>query len=409
MQEENMEGRLRSYQNMKELLTAYYIEAKTAEQHNKKVAWLTSGAPVEILHTMGIIPIYPENHAAMCGVQRMGEELQLAAEEKGYSLDLCSYARTDIGSIYAGKSPVLGLPRPDFMVACNNICTTVVKWYEVVSRIHQSPLFVIDMPFLHEGLQEHAVAYVVDQMREFISFLEEVTGERFTMDRFLEVLLKSIEAMGLWTEILETCTHSPAPMSCFDAFIHLGPIVTLRGTQECIDYYSVLKQELHERIEQGIGVVQNEQHRLVWDNLPIWFNLKDLSARLGNWNTCLVAATYTDSWCAEVQVGDVDAPDMDYILRELAKTYLLPYINNGFADRVRILKNMLQKYNADGFLMHSDRSCKPYSLGQYMIRDLVTRETGIPGLVIEADMNDPRQYAEAPTMNRIQAYLESLG
>jgi benzoyl-CoA reductase/2-hydroxyglutaryl-CoA dehydratase subunit BcrC/BadD/HgdB len=58
--------------------------------------------------------------------------------------------------------------------------------------------------------------------------------------------------------------------------------------------------------------------------------------------------------------------------------------------------------------MHSDRSCKPYSLGQYVVRDLVTRETGIPGLVIEADMNDPRQYAEAPTLNRIQAYLESL-
>ena len=133
-----------------------------------------------------------------------------------------------------------------------------MKWYEVVSRIHHSPLFVIDMPFLYEGLQEHSVAYVVGQMRGLISFLEEVTGEQFTLDRFLEVLLKSIEAMRLWTEILETCIHSPAPMSCFDAFIHLGPIVTLRGTQECIDYYRVLKQELCERIEQGIGVVHNE-------------------------------------------------------------------------------------------------------------------------------------------------------
>jgi len=139
---------------MKELMTTYCIDAKTADQNNKTVAWVTSGAPVEILHAMDIIPIYPENHAAMCGVQKMGVELQQAAEEKGFSMDLCSYARTDIGSIYTGKSPVFGLPRPDFMVACNNICTTVVKWYEVVSRIHDCPVFMVDMPFLTDGLQE---------------------------------------------------------------------------------------------------------------------------------------------------------------------------------------------------------------------------------------------------------------
>jgi len=125
------------------------------------------------------------------------------------------------------------------------------------------------------------------------------------------------------------------------------------------------------------------------------------------WKTCLVAATYSDSWRVKLYAGE-GGLDMQTILKELATAYLLPYINNGFPERVRILKNMLEKYDADGFLMHSDRSCKPYSLGQYMIRDQLTKETGITGLVIEADMNDPRQYAEAPTMNRIQAYLESL-
>ena len=86
----------------------------------------------------------------------------------------------------------------------------------------------------------------------------------------------------------------------------------------------------------------------------------------------------------------------------------MPYINNNFAERVQILKNMIARYKANGFLMHSDRSCKPYSLGQYVIRDEVTRETGVPGIVIEADMNDARQWAEGPTLTRIQAFLESL-
>jgi bcr-type benzoyl-CoA reductase subunit B len=401
------DGRLKSFAKMRELMTNYYLAAKVAENRHQKVAWVTSGAPVEFLHAMDVVPIYPENHAAMCGASKMAVELQQASEDKGYSMDLCSYARTDIGSILTGKSPVLGLPRPDFMVACNNICTTVVKWYEVVSRFYQVPVFMMDMPFLHKGLEEHIVDYVADQMKAYVRFLEERTGTEFDYDRFLEVLYKSRETATLWKGILETCTSVPAPMSCFDAFVHIAPIVTLRGTQECVDYYSLLKTELEERVRDGVGAVQEERYRLLWDNLPIWFNLRGLSERLAEWKACLVAATYADSWCA--RIFSVEASmRIETILSEIAKTYLVPYINSNFDDRVQLLKGMVEKYGANGFLMHSDRSCKPYSLGQYVIRDEVTRETGVPGLVIEADMNDSRQWAEGPTLTRIQAYLETL-
>jgi len=32
-------------------------------------------------------------------------------------------------------------------------------------------------------------------------------------------------------------------------------------------------------------------------------------------------------------------------------------------------------------IMHSNRSCKPYSIGQYMLKDLFTKETGKPVLI----------------------------
>ena len=401
------DGRLKSFTKMRDLMMAYYLSAKDAENRNQKVAWVTSGAPVEFLHAMGIIPIYPENHAAMCAASKMAVELQQASEDKGYSMDLCSYARTDIGSILTGKSPVLGLPRPDFMVACNNICSTVVKWYEVVSRFYHVPVFMMDMPFLHRGLEEHIVDYVSEQMKDYVLFLEGKTGTGFDRDRFLDVLRKTVETTELWKGILETCTCVPAPMSSFDAFVHIAPIVTLRGTQECVDYYKLLKAELEQRVAEGVGAVLEERHRLLWDNLPIWFNLRGLSEKLAGWKACLVAATYADSWCARIYPVE-SSMTTDTIFKEIARSYLSPYINNNFENRVRLLKDMVEKYRANGFLMHSDRSCKPYSLGQYVIRDAVTRETGVPGLVIEADMNDSRQWAEAPTMNRIQAYLETL-
>ena len=47
----------------------------------------------------------------------------------------------------------------------------------------------------------------------------------------------------------------------------------------------------------------------------------------------------------------------DTILKEIAKAYLVPHINSNFEKRVRLLKGMIGRYRANGFLMHSDRNC----------------------------------------------------
>ena len=99
---EKEKRRLGASQKMKELMTRYYVGAKTAGAADKKIAWITSGAPVEFLIAADIIPIYPENHGAMLGASRMSVELCEVAESLGYSRDLCSYAR---GGHWFGPNP----------------------------------------------------------------------------------------------------------------------------------------------------------------------------------------------------------------------------------------------------------------------------------------------------------------
>jgi len=42
------------------------------------------------------------------------------------------------------------------------------------------------------------------------------------------------------------------------------------------------------------------------------------------------------------------------------------------------------------------------------MRDYFTRELGVPTLMVESDLEDPRYYAEAQIKNRIDAFFESL-
>jgi len=69
---------------------------------------------------------------------------------------------------------------------------------------------------------------------------------------------------------------------------------------------------------------------------------------------------------------------------------------------------MIDKYSADGVIMHSNRSCKPYSFGQYDIRKIIQQHRDVPVLLIEADMLDERSFAESQVDTRIDAFMEVL-
>ncbi len=393
--------RLQATQRMKELMTRYYLEAKQAEGSERKIAWITSGGPVEFLIAADIIPIYPENHGAMLGASRLAVELCEVAEGLGYTRDLCSYARSDIGSVITKKSPLGGLPKPDFLLACNNICGTVLKWYQFLSRYFRVPLFFLDTPFVHHQIVPESLEYVRSQFQELIEFIETINGRKFSFARLEEVVLLSAKSALLWKEVLDQCTHHPAPMSCFDAFINMAPIVTLRGKAEVISFYEEMKRELQQRIAAGVGAVPEERFRLLWDNIPIWYKMRELGELLASYGACLVADTYTNAWVFEgLETADP--------LEGLALAYTTAYLNISLDLMLQKIVDLIERFQVDALIIHSNRSCKPYSLGQYDLQRIIQGQYGIPALVIEADMTDARAYAEAQINTRIEAFMETL-
>lgn len=395
--------KIKATKQLKEMMMVYYLTAKNAANNNRKIGWITSGGPVELLLAFDIIPIYPENHGAMVGVTKMGGQLCGVAEGLGYSADLCSYFRIDIGQAETGLGPVAGLPRPDVLVCSNNICKTVTKWYEIQSRRYDVPMVMCDHPFVEQGeIKESDVKYVAAQYRELVSQLEQVTGTKLDEEKLFQVLEKSLQAVRLWEACLETLKNKPVPMSSIDSFFHMAPIVTLRGEQQTIDYYQILLDELKQRVEQGIAVVENERHRLLFDNIPMWYATKFLSQKLAASGTAVVTSTYTASWGMERDLIEGDPYEA------LAYNYLAPYINRGFEKRLEILTDLIGKFECDGFIMHSARSCKAYSLGQYDLSKALTKNTGAQGVVLEGDIADERMWSEGQAENRIEAFLEAL-
>lgn len=393
--------KLATSKDLTRLMTRYYATRKVVGKV-RPLAWVTSGAPVEILVGMGVATVYPENYGALVGAQRAAVPLAQVAEERGFSPDLCSYARCHYGSLLDPKNaPQGGLPKPDLLVACNNICGTVIKWYQALAQELEVPLFLLDAPYQHEpGLSDHTIQYVAAQLEEMIAWVTQQTGRKLNEKKFAQALDLSNEAVILWREIRELCQARPSPLNAPDLFLTMAPIVVLRGTKDAVTFYRKLKAEVEERVSRGEGAILEERRRLLWDNIAIWYRLFRLFSLFTDAGACFVVDTYTNAWSVSV---DTDEPILG-----LARTYSTVYINQSLQARAEMMTDLVERFAVDGMVFHSNRSCKPYSLGQYELLERVSQRTGVPGLILEADMCDTRLYADEPIKNRIQAFLDLL-
>lgn len=404
MEKKSPGKRLESAGKLKTIGFEYYKDSLMAKQQGQPVAWVTSGFPVELVYAMDVFPFYPENYGTLCGSRKVSGELCQMAEARGYSQDLCSYARCTMGSVFENAGPLPSLPAPDMVLTARNICHTVIKWWEAVARHYGCPLFVLDTPFVQGNLTDHQVRFVRGQLLELVEFLERHTGRKFDMDKFMEVISLANEGVSLWREIQTLRKASPCPLSALDMFTGMFPIVTLRGTRTCVDFYREMRDELADRVESGVGVLEEDKFRLMWDNIAIWYNFQfyDYIHSRGG---VFVGETYTSAW----GVYQFDESSSGDVFDSMARSYSKALLNIDLDLRFGQMADMIREYNVDGLILHSNRSCKTYSLGQLGLARRVQNELGVPALLIEADMTDPRAFAEEAARTRVEAFLELLG
>ncbi len=391
---------------LRELTALHYLAGRYADGA-VPVAWVTSGFPVEPLRTLGFHTVYPENHAAICSVRRLVPELSAAAERLGLPRDLCGYARADLGCAVTGASPVGRLPKPDLLCCCTNICQTVLYWFRGLADHFGAPLAVVDAPFVYGEAKAHHLDYFADQLRELSEaagrIAVRIAGRGSNRAAPDETARRSREGSLLWGECLRAGYSVPSPWTGFDAFFHMAPIVSLRGTEECNRYYRMLRDELKDRVSRGTGGIREERVRLLWDNLPVWHGLRRISTLLAENGFNVVCSTYASAWAEAGAMIDPADPG-----GSLARAYLNVLLNRDLPYRLSFMKRLCGESGASGAILHSDRSCKPYSIGQVDLKERLASETGVKTLLLEADHADPRAWSAEQAEHRLQSFMESF-
>ncbi len=394
---------------MKKIMADYFYELdEAARTGSRKIAWCTSVGPAELLRAMGFLVYFPENHGAMLGATRMAQDCIPLANAAGYSPEICSYLTSDVGACIKGETPLSraypGIerpPKPDVLVFNTNQCRDVQDWFAWYSGKFKVPLLGICTP---RGVNEVTSAHtdsVAAQLVSLVPKLEEISGNKFNIDKLKEIVSLSLECSRFWRKVLETAGNIPSPLTFFDATIHMGPAVVLRGTKAAVDYYEALLSELRERIRLGVWAVDGERHRLYWEGMPIWGKLRDLSGFFSDLKTCVLASTYCNSWIFD----DFNPADP---FKSMAEAYTRLFIVRSEEKKEEYIKDMVKKFGIDGILFHDSRTCPNNTNSRYGMPERLQKTLGIGAVTIFGDLNDLRCYSEEQSKTKIEAFIEQL-
>ena len=402
----------------KQMMARHYDRLANAEASGEKVAsTFVPGNLNELIMCFDLVNNLPEVNAIQSGLRRQSGAYVMEAERAGHSEDVCTYVKSDIGMMAKGNIGPNGkkLPNPDVLLLSYTGCFTFMKWFELLREQYGCETIFLQTPYMADGkVTPNMVDYMVKQLKEdVIPKLERVSGVKFDIDRLREYLKQSAVAEDDLVHILQSAKNKPAPIDAyFGGIYYIGPIFgAFRGTQDAIDYYRFLRQEVDQRVEAGLGPITpdgpmgEERYRLVVEGPPNYTNFRQFWKMFYDEGAVVVASTYSKVG------GTYDfgfRHDPDRPLETLAEYCLGVYTNRSLPMRVEMLANYINEYEADGLLINSIKSCNSFSAGQLLIMREVEKRTGKPAAFIETDLVDPRYFSAANVKNRLESYFQMV-
>lgn len=390
---------LQTTRKIGELILEYFAKASEAKAQGKPVAWITVFTPVELLRALDIYPVAPEHFGAMCSARNFILEYLEEAEKKGYSQNLCSYSRCGLGYALSGMSGLM--PPPDILITFRNSCNVYVKWWQSLQMHLGNPLFVGEAPYVltREDLEGYVLDYVVKQLMELIKIAEERFKLKFDEEKLVEAVRLSDKASELWIKTLNLRKHKPCPLGGRDSASDIFPLVVMQGSPVAVQFYEELLGEVEEKVRRGEGVIEDEKYRLLFDGIWLWYAF-DLIRYFEDRGAVFVYEPYSEAWAFRL---DAAKP-----LESIARKILSMGLNVDIDLRIERFLKSIEEFDIDGAVLFSNRSCKSWSAPQLVTAEVIGNRFNVPYLIFEADMADPRQYAEAQIKNRIDAFLEVL-
>lgn len=311
---------------------------------------------------------------------------------------------------------ILGLyPKCDLLMTMGSLCDALPKVDEALSLYFNIPVQYInccqDRGADWEDMYRSKDFYV-NEIRRAKNRVSQVVGFDISDDMVNDARRIRRDGAIYATKIYEMVLGAdPQPISAASLqYIRVLRAMPLgRRNQEALNAASkLLYEEVEDRVKRGVGVTPKGAPRVLYSPLV---SLSDpsivhMTEQLG------IAIPITEDTIL-VPEGAL-TPQMDERGRghdpweRVAYALIQRSIEASVPMRIRALSGAIKRYHLDGVVILFHYSCRYFAGDPLILKDAVHKATGVPVMVLEADLYDPRFYTAEQMRTRIEAFAEMV-
>ena len=381
-----------------DLLTTYYTRLQEAEQNGKFIAAHTVFFPVEILYAMDLVPLHTESTMMISTLFLGNQSDYLAAgSELKLAPEICSAHRSLAGAYALGA-----LPRPDVMLWSNLICDNSAKSGELLSELNHCPRFFLEHPF---GDSPEEEKYLIAELEDLISFLEEQSGHKMNWDRLSEYIANMNQEIALFLEVQELRKAVPSPFYNRGYLEFLAADYLFPGQPEAINYLQIVRDELADLVKQGKGAVQPEKFRIMSLFVPPLYLIGSLDKIFQENGAVSVTEPFFNYW-PEFKLDP--AKPLESIAKKFMITPERRMMYGPLGDTtINELIKCAKDYKVDGAVYYAYIGCRQTCATIKLFKDVLNK-IDVPVLTLDIDLIDPTVNTQSEIQQKLEQFFELL-
>ena len=380
-------------------MIAYYERLAKAEKNGLPIAGATVQVPMEFFYAVDIAPLQLEISTLNLQLEGENKVIECLAEATAYGAppETCSTHRALIPMFQKGELPPLSL-----VVSSNIVCDHGYKSGEALSRICNCPSFFIDRPYYRTDKGE---AYLVQQLRNLVKFLEEVTVSKMDYHRFSHIIEVSDKTIRNLAEIYQLRKSAPSPIHNRDYFKPVLLEWSCLGTDEFLQYSEQCLGEIRENVARGIGAAPNDNYRILFLYLGPYFDM-DILDWMEKEHGAMVVMDPLSAWSFNEPMNPqqpIEGLAKKLYYRTVSRQFLGPL--NPFIEET--LRDA-QEFKADGAIFFGNIGCNQGCTVSQPLRDALHKQLNIPTLIIDVDNIDPTFSPTEEVKEKLEGFFELL-
>lgn len=327
-----------------------------------------------------------------------GADFALEEVEKILPRNTCALIKSTFGFKIGQVCPYL---EACDMVIGENTCDGKKKAYEILNNLVPN-FYAMDMPQMKTA---EGRVLLKSEYLKLMAKLEELSGKTITIESLKKAITIVNNKRAAVQRLAQLRHADPAPISGLDSLL-INQVYFYDNPVRFTESVHKICDELETRINENSGVHPTGTTRVLLSGCPMavpnWkvpSIIEGMNAVIVGEESCVGERGFQGEVSTE---GETVNELMDAIVDRYLQIDCAIFTPN--SQRLEHIKEMAEKYKADGIILYSLNFCTPYLMESFNIEKEL-EDSGIPTLRIETDYS---QEDNGQLKTRIEAFVERI-